>query len=124
MLKKLFGIISGIFILLLGARLYASHSASEVAGVLDQLNPLVFQSELYVKTGVPQSVNEYGTASYKQLAANKDGETRTIRFNGLTKLKTNRYLKLTNKGAHVETYEELRRDQVPEKALKEIDSRL
>jgi uncharacterized protein YxeA len=32
-------------------------------------------------------------------------------------------LKLTNKGAHVETYEEVRRDQVPEKALKEIDPR-
>lgn len=123
MLKKLFGIIIGIFILLVGAKLYANHSASEVAGVLDQLNPLVPKSELYVKTVAPQSVNEYGTASYKQLASNKNGQTRTIYFNGLTELKMNRYLKLTNKGAHVETYEELQRDQVPEKALKKIDPR-
>lgn len=85
---------------------------------MDQLNPLVKESELYVKTTKPQSVNEYGTASYQQLAANKEGETRTIQFNGLSELKTDRYLKLTNKGAHVETYEEVRRDQVPEKAFK------
>lgn len=115
--------IIGIFILLVGAMLYSNHSASEVAGTLDQLNPLVPKGVLYVKTTEPESVNGYGTASYKQLAANKDGKTRTIRFNGLTRLKTNRYLKLTNKGAHIETYEEVRRDQVPENALKEIDHR-
>ena len=53
----------------------------------------------------------------------KTEKTRTIQFNGISELKINRYLKLTNKGAHVETYEEVRRDQVPEKALKEIDPR-
>lgn len=63
------------------------NSSSEIAGVMDQLNPLVKESELYVKTTKPQSVNEYGTASYQQLAANKEGETRTIQFNGLSELK-------------------------------------
>lgn len=53
----------------------------------------------------------------------KMAKTRTIQFNGITELKTDRYLKLSNKGAHIETYEEVRRDQVPEKALKEIDPR-
>lgn len=123
MIKKLLGIIIGIFILLFGAMLYSKNSSSEVAGILDQLNPLVPKSELYVKTTKPHSVNDYGTASYEQLAADKNGKTRTIQFNGISELKINRYLKLTNKGAHVETYEEVRRDQVPEKALKEIDPR-
>ena len=123
MIKKLLGIIIGIFILLFGAMLYSKNSSSEVAGTLDQLNPLVPKSELYVKTTKPHSVNDYGTASYEQLAADKNGKTRTIQFNGISELKINRYLKLTIKGAHVETYEEVRRDQVPEKALKEIDPR-
>lgn len=123
MVKKLLGIIIGIFILLFGAMLYSKNSSSEVAGTLDQLNPLVPKSELYVKTTKPHSVNDYVTASYEQLAADKNGKTRTIQFNGISVLKINRYLKLTNKGAHVETYEEVRRDQVPEKALKEIDPR-
>ena len=121
MIKKILGVIAFITILLFGSMLYSKNSSSEIAGVMDQLNPLVKESELYVKTTKPQSVNEYGTASYQQLAANKEGETRTIQFNGLSELKTDRYLKLTNKGAHVETYEEVRRDQVPEKAFNEID---
>ncbi len=123
MIKKILGVIAFIAILLFGSMLYSKNSSSEIARVMDQLNPLVKESELYVKTTKPQSVNEYGTASYQQLAANKEGETRTIQFNGLSELKTDRYLKLTNKGAHVETYEEVRRDQVPEKALNEIDPR-
>lgn len=123
MIKKILGVIAFIAILLFGSMLYSKNSSGEIAGVMDQLNPLVKESELYVKTTKPQSVNEYGTASYQQLAANKEGETRTIQFNGLSELKTDRYLKLTNKGAHVETYEEVPRDQVPEKALNEIDPR-
>ena len=123
MIKKIIGVIIGIFILLFGAMLYSKNSSSEVAGTLDQLNPLVPKSELYVKTTKPQSVNGYGTANYQQIAADENGTTRTIQFNGITELKTDRYLKLSNKGAHIETYEEVRRDQVPEKALKEIDPR-
>lgn len=103
--------------------LYSKHSNSEVAGVLDQLNPLVPKSEIYVKTTKPQSVDIHGAASYQQIAANKDGKTRTVQFDGMSELQTNRYLKLINKGAHIETYEEIRRDQVPEKALKVIDPR-
>lgn len=79
MIKKILGVIAFIAILLFGSMLYSKNSSSEIAGVMDQLNPLVKESELYVKTTKPQSVNEYGTASYQQLAANKEGETR--RFN-------------------------------------------
>lgn len=123
MIRKLIGLCAGVLILLFGASLYSKNSSSEVAAILDQVNPLVPKSELYVKTTAPQSVNSYGTANYQQLAADKNGKTRTIQFNGLKELKTDRYLKLTNKGAHIETYEEVPRDQVPKSALKEIDAR-
>jgi len=123
MIKKIIGFIAFIIILLFGTMLYSKNSSSEVAGVLDQLNPLVPKSELYVKTTTPQSVNGYGTATYQQMAANKNGKTRKVQFNGISELKTDRYLKLINKGAHIESYEEVLRYQVPEKALKEIDPR-
>ncbi|MGO2892939.1 MAG: YxeA family protein, partial [Enterococcus devriesei] len=98
MIKKLIGLCAGVLILLFGASIYSKNSSSEVAAILDQLNPLVPKSELYVKTTAPQSVNGYGTASYQQLAADENGKTRTIQFNGLSELKTDRYLKLSSKG--------------------------
>lgn len=113
----------GLFFLLLcgGIMLYTNRASGEVAGILDQLNPLVPKSEMYVKTQAPESVNGYGTAHYKQVAATADGQTRMIEFEGLQVLKTERFLKLTNKGAHVETYEEIAKEVVPSAALKEID---
>lgn len=123
MIKKLIGLFAGVLILLFGASLYSQNSSSEIAGILDQINPIVPKSELYVKIIKPQSVNEYGTANYEQVAADKNGKTRSVQFSGISELKTDRYLKLTNKGAHIETYEEVTRDQVPESALKQIDVR-
>lgn len=108
-------------IILYGSTFFTRNSSSEIAGVMDQLNPLVSTGELYVKTEKPQSVNEYGTAAYQQTAANADGKTRPVAFNGLSELKVDHYLKLTNKGAHIENYEEVPKDQVPEKALQQID---
>jgi len=45
----------GLFFLLLcgGIMLYTNRASGEVAGILDQLNPLVPKSEMYVKTQAP-----------------------------------------------------------------------
>ncbi len=51
-----------------------------------------------------------------QKAADANGKERTVEFNGLSVLKENHYLKISNK-AHIETYEEVPREKVPEKAL-------
>jgi uncharacterized protein (TIGR01655 family) len=109
------------FLLCGGSLLYTNRASGEVAGMLDQLNPLVSESVVYVKTQKPVSIDQYGSGQYKQLAANKDGQTRTIEFQGLKVLKENRYLKLTNKGAHVESFEEIEKDEVPLAALKAIE---
>lgn len=117
-------IISLVFmaaLLLGGALFYTSQSSGELAGIMDQLNPLVKEGEIYVKTTTPESVNEYGTAAYRQTAADSEGHTRTIEFNGIQELKTDHYLKITNKGAHVITYEEVTKEEVPQPALAKID---
>lgn len=69
MIKEILGVIAFIAILLFGSMLYSKNSSSEIAGVMDQLNPLVKESELYVKTTKPQSVNEYGTASLPAISS-------------------------------------------------------
>jgi uncharacterized protein (TIGR01655 family) len=102
---------------LFGLRMYTEGQSGELAGTIDQLNPLVPKGEQYVKTKNPDEVNGYGTATYIQQAADEKGNTREIRFTGISVLKEERYLKLYNKGAHVETYEEVDRSEVPEKAL-------
>lgn len=49
---------------LFGAKFYAEKNSGELAGVLDQLNPLVKEGNVYVKTKKADSVNGYGIASY------------------------------------------------------------
>ena len=116
-IKYLIGLAAISGILLFGLKYYTERSYGEIPGILDQLNPLVEKGEVYVKTQKPEEVNEHGTARYVQKAANADGEERTIEFNGLSVLKENHYLKISNKGAHIKTYEEVPREKVPEKAL-------
>lgn len=120
-MKTIIKLAAGVLLLLGGAALFSSHAPNDVAQVIDQLNPLLPTKDLYVKTTKPESVNGYGTAAYKQMAADQEGHTREIQFSGLSELKTDRYLKLTAKGAHVETYEEVPQAEVPKKALAAIE---
>ncbi|WP_206859424.1 YxeA family protein [Candidatus Enterococcus mangumiae] len=105
---------------LFGLKFYTQGASGELPAVIDQLNPLVTKGEVYVKTKQPDEVNSYGTAKYIQKAVDANGNEREIEFNGISVLKEDRYLKLTNKGAHVETYEEVSREAVPEKVLSVI----
>lgn len=120
-IKGVLSIVVVIFLVCVGGLFFTKGSSNEAAAIFDQLNPLVQKGEVYVKTKAPDAVNEYGTASYQQLAADQNGKTRQIAFNGLSTLKEDRYLKLTNKGAHVETYEEVSKDEVPAAALEQIN---
>lgn len=120
-MKTIIKLAAGVLLLLGGAALFSSHAPNDVAQIIDQLNPLLPTKDLYVKTTTPDFVNDYGTAAYKQMAADQNGDTREIQFSGMSELKTDRYLKLTAKGAHVETYEEVQKVEVPKKALAAIE---
>ncbi|EMF0383098.1 YxeA family protein, partial [Enterococcus faecium] len=48
---------------------------------------------------------------------------RKIIFTSSKELKKGHYLKLSNKGTHINSYEEVQKEQVPEKALKAIDNK-
>jgi len=106
---------------LFGATVYTNNQSDELSGTIDQLNPLVSKGEVYVKTKKADQIIEHGITIYTQEAVNKDGKKRAITFKADHELITDRYLKIYNKGAHVETYEEVSREAVPEKALQLID---
>lgn len=116
----LIGFLAVMGIITFGATVLTKNSSGELAGIIDRFNPIVPKGEVFVKTTKPESVNGYGTAAYKQIAADADGHTRTVEFNGMSELKVDHYLKLTNKGAYVENYEEVAKDEVPPKALSKI----
>lgn len=115
--KVVIGTVLFAGVALVGLKFYTQNSHDEMAGVVDQLNPLVTKGEVYFKTKKPDEVNSYGTATYIQKAADQKGHERTIEFTGLSILKEGHYLKIINKGAHVESYEEVDKKEVPKKAL-------
>ena len=104
-----------------GALVFSDDASGEFAQIVDRLNPLVKEGNVYVKTAQPLEVNGYGTAHYRQVAADEKGNKRTIEFSGMSKLKQGHYLKLENKGAFVKTYEEVQKEEIPKAALTVID---
>lgn len=106
---------------LFGAKLYTQNQSDELSGTIDQLNPLVGKGEVYVKTKKSDSINSYGIATYKQQTVDEKGKSKELTFRAPKELTTERYLKIYNKGAHVETYEEVLEQAVPEKALQQLN---
>lgn len=106
---------------LVGAKFYTSNQSDELSGTIDQLNPLVREGEVYVKTKQSDSVNGYGITTYKQTAFDENGKGKELTFTADHELQKERYLKIFNKGAHVETYEEVAQEAVPEKALQQLN---
>ncbi|MFC0747701.1 YxeA family protein [Enterococcus faecalis] len=89
----------------------------------NRTNPFISESEVYVKTKSYDDINKDDMYSYTQTAADETGKTRKIIFTSSKELKKGHYLKLSNKGTHINSYEEVQKEQVPEKALKAIDNK-
>lgn len=97
------------------------HQEGEYFAILHQFNPLVKKEESYLKTKRPDKQLEYNRVSYTQSVYNEKGKSRKITFEAIQKLKTDHYLKIKHKGAHVETFEEVSKNDVPQQALKAIE---
>lgn len=125
-MKKFFKVVLGLIlvvgILAGGLVVTTRNSSGELAGIVDRFNPLVPEKVVYIKTTDPESVNGYGTAHYKQLAADQNGQTWTIEFDGLKKFRRNYFMKLQSKGAYVSNYEIMQKAEVPAAALAVIEA--
>lgn len=106
-----------------GSKIYNENNPGELGAVVDQLNLFISESEVYVKTKSYDDINKDDMYSYTQTAADETGKTRKIIFTSSKELKKGHYLKLSNKGTHINSYEEVQKEQVPDKALKAIDNK-
>lgn len=93
--------------ILAGGFFYLHETNYEIAAVMDQLNPLVKESAIYVKIPQPKRVDEHGAAYYEQTGYTPEGKKFFVKYMGMTTLKEDHYLKLTSKGKHIENYEEV-----------------
>lgn len=116
-------LITVIVIGFFGSKIYNENNPGELGAIVDQLNPFISENEVYVKTKSYDDINKDDMYSYTQTAADEDGKTRKIMFTSSKELKKGHYLKLSNKGTHINSYEEVQKEQVPEKALKAIDNK-
>ncbi|EGQ0540353.1 YxeA family protein [Staphylococcus aureus] len=112
------------FILLLGMTIVAAtitkNSANEGAGLIDRYNPIVQWDESYIRTGDPAKKGPHGTATYRETVINDEGKTRPLEFLALKVLAKDRYLKIKHKGAHVESYEEVKKDKLPKEVREKL----
>lgn len=59
--------------------------------------------------------------SYTQSAFNKEGKETQLMYTATFDVKPHRYLKITHKGHHVETFEEVEKEEVP-KSIRQTES--
>ncbi|CXP67318.1 exported protein [Staphylococcus aureus] len=85
-------------------------------GITDQFNPLVKEDDSYVKTTEVSTRMDDQLRSYTQSAFNKEGKETQLMYTATP----HRYLKITHKGHHVETFEEVEKEEVPKKALDKL----
>ena len=116
-------VILGLAIILIGMYVVSNgkKQEGEIAGLIDHINPLVKKESSYVKTKKPDEFLEYDRVSYTQKAYDEQGESRNLTFTASQSLKLDKYLKITHKGAHVATYEEVKKQDIPKKAIEEIE---
>lgn len=120
-MKKLVYTLIGSSLAMLSIIYFLGKSSPEYKAIIDQLNPLVRPSESYVKTIAPSRNLEHGYFEYQQDAFDKEGQEIPLIFTADHKLKMNHYLKISHKGKHVITYEEVQKDELPQKVKEKLD---
>jgi len=101
--------------------IFSTSGSSEIKGVSDQLNPFMKEKYAYVKTKLPDAVEEHNIRRYKQDIVDEDGKRTKVEFMSSDELKTNHYLKIKHKGTHVDSFEEVDKSEMPKKALNVIE---
>lgn len=124
-LSSILAVIVIIFVALFSWKIYAENN-SDNANVRDyaQLNPLIRPVDYYVQVNDPvkkNKKNEVGKYTYKIDGYNDKGEKQTITFDGLKKLKKGAYLKISLILDNPKGYNKVKKDDIPDKAMKKLD---
>lgn len=115
-----------IFIVLFAWKAYAEQHSNH-ANVRDyaQFNPLIRENDYYVQVSDPlkkNGKNQIGEYTYMTDGFDKDGVGHTVTFNGMKKLKKGAYLKVSLFLGEAKSYNEVSKNNVPNKPLKKLES--
>ncbi|HCW7617463.1 TPA: YxeA family protein [Staphylococcus aureus] len=91
-------------------------------GITDQFNPLVKEDDSYVKTTEVSTRMDDQLRSYSQSAFNKEGKETQLMYTATFDVKPHRYLKITHKGHHVETFEEVEKGRSTKESIRQTES--
>ncbi|MBC3087638.1 YxeA family protein [Staphylococcus capitis] len=112
--------------LLFGLKVYGDHHPGNGnVKSLNMANPLEPTKEYYVKTTKPMKHNPKGfdedSNVYKTTGYDDKGNSKKITYMGMKKLKPNHYLKIKEKLGTVKSYEEVKEDKIPKKAMSKLE---
>lgn len=112
--------------LLFGLKVYGDHHPGNGnVKSLNMANPLEPTKEYYVKTTKPMKhkPKQYEDIDnvYKTTGYDDKGNSKRILYTGMKKLKPNHYLKIKEKLNTVKSYEEVKKDKIPKKAMSKLE---
>ncbi|MHB7941281.1 YxeA family protein [Staphylococcus capitis] len=112
--------------LLFGLKVYGDHHPNnEDVKSLNMANPLEPTREYYVKTTKPMKhkPKQYEDVDnvYKTTGYDDKVNSKKILYTGMKKLKPNHYLKIKEKLNTVRSYEEVKKDEIPKKAMSKLE---
>ncbi|MEI5990162.1 YxeA family protein [Enterococcus crotali] len=120
--KFVLAIIIIIIASMIGLRMYTYKNTSTTAAMIDYFNPLVKTATLYTKTTekyeykYPDAVSKIENFAYVETSYTAQGEKRKVEYISFgKKLQPGKFLKLTTKGQNVMKWEEIDKQELPEK---------
>ncbi|MEG0551203.1 MAG: YxeA family protein [Vagococcus sp.] len=94
---------------------------NDLPQLFDRFNVLIKKEPVYVVTDSKQSVKQdQGGYIYHQSVVSESGKTYDLSYYAGSLLKESAILKLDAKGRHVETWEEVQKDEVPKEVLNKL----
>lgn len=116
-------IIGGLF----GLNAYSNkHPNNTSVNAWNKLNPLAPTYEYYVKTQKPSKVEvidkekDFYIYHYNQTGYTKDGKSKKIDYTASKKLKQDHYLVVSEKSHIIQSYEEVKKSEIPTKAKEKL----
>lgn len=116
-------IVGGLF----GLNAYSNkHPNNQAVNDWNKLNPMAPTYEYYVKTQKPSKVEvidkekDFRIYYYDQEGYEKDGEAKKIEYTAPKKLKPNHYLLVKEKSHVIQSYEEVKKSDIPDKAKQKL----
>ena len=116
-------IVGGLF----GLNAYSNkHPNNQAVNDWNKLNPMAPTYEYYVKTQKPSKVEvidkekDFRIYYYDQEGYEKDGEAKKIEYTATKKLKPNHYLLVKEKSHVIQSYQEAKKSDIPDKAKQKL----